>query len=107
MPVSLALAPAFPVRGVAISTIAAGIKSDGSSDMVLMQLSASAATAAVFTKNAFCAAPVTLCREHMSESQGAIHALLINSGNANAGTCLLYTSPSPRDATLSRMPSSA
>ena len=27
--------------------------------------------------------------------------------NTNAGTCLLYTSPSPRDATLSRMPSSA
>ena len=25
----------------------------------------------------------------------------------NAGFCLLYTSPSPRDATLSRMPSSA
>ena len=25
----------------------------------------------------------------------------------NAGICLLYTSPSPRDATLSRMPSSA
>ena len=25
----------------------------------------------------------------------------------NADTCLLYTSPSPRDATLSRMPSSA
>ena len=25
----------------------------------------------------------------------------------NEGTCLLYTSPSPRDATLSRMPSSA
>ena len=24
-----------------------------------------------------------------------------------SGTCLLYTSPSPRDATLSRMPSSA
>ena len=26
---------------------------------------------------------------------------------ANAGTCLLYTSPSPRDRTRSRMPSSA
>ena len=25
----------------------------------------------------------------------------------NLGSCLLYTSPSPRDATLSRMPSSA
>ena len=31
---------------------------------------------------------------------GSITAILIN-------TCLLYTSPSPRDATLSRMPSSA
>ena len=33
-----------------------------------------------------------------------------SSGTAAAawgGTCLLYTSPSPRDATLSRMPSSA
>ena len=27
--------------------------------------------------------------------------------NTKAKTCLLYTSPSPRDATLSRMPSSA
>ena len=27
--------------------------------------------------------------------------------DAAADTCLLYTSPSPRDATLSRMPSSA
>ena len=26
---------------------------------------------------------------------------------SNSGSCLLYTSPSPRDATLSRMPSSA
>ena len=26
---------------------------------------------------------------------------------AQSATCLLYTSPSPRDATLSRMPSSA
>ena len=27
--------------------------------------------------------------------------------NLKTGPCLLYTSPSPRDATLSRMPSSA
>ena len=27
--------------------------------------------------------------------------------NADSGTCLLYTSPSPRDGLLSRMPSSA
>ena len=30
-----------------------------------------------------------------------------NGGSGDATTCLLYTSPSPRDATLSRMPSSA
>ena len=30
-----------------------------------------------------------------------------NFGNANLNTCLLYTSPSPRDGLLSRMPSSA
>ena len=31
---------------------------------------------------------------------------VVGSGNT-AHSCLLYTSPSPRDATLSRMPSSA
>ena len=33
-----------------------------------------------------------------TQSQASLH---------HRGTCLLYTSPSPRDATLSRMPSSA
>ena len=36
--------------------------------------------------------------------------LIVGLGNIGAeyvNTCLLYTSPSPRDATLSRMPSSA
>ena len=39
----------------------------------------------------------------------ATHASSVeNAGaGARAGACLLYTSPSPRDATLSRMPSSA
>ena len=31
----------------------------------------------------------------------------VHDDNGNRGSCLLYTSPSPRDATLSRMPSSA
>ena len=38
---------------------------------------------------------------------GAIAAWRRDGGGALRGTCLLYTSPSPRDATLSRMPSSA
>jgi len=36
----------------------------------------------------------------------AVGAALIATG-VHPGACLLYTSPSPRDATLSRMPSSA
>ena len=39
----------------------------------------------------------------LKQSEDVFHN--INSRNTN--TCLLYTSPSPRDATLSRMPSSA
>ena len=37
----------------------------------------------------------------------ALVELDIPAGKAQAFTCLLYTSPSPRDGLLSRMPSSA
>ena len=37
----------------------------------------------------------------------AAENLLYRNVEVEAETCLLYTSPSPRDATLSRMPSSA
>jgi len=86
VPVNLSLAPAKSVAGVQLTTVAAGIKVDGSADMVLIRLAEQSSTAAVFTLNAFCAAPVILCREHLSTSKGATQALLINSGNANAGT---------------------
>ena len=36
-----------------------------------------------------------------------ISKFLISNNVGYSGICLLYTSPSPRDATLSRMPSSA
>ncbi|NCW52011.1 MAG: bifunctional glutamate N-acetyltransferase/amino-acid acetyltransferase ArgJ, partial [Betaproteobacteria bacterium] len=42
--------------------------------------------AGVFTRNRFCAAPVHVCRKHLALSQGAIRALVVNTGNANAGT---------------------
>ena len=41
----------------------------------------------------------------ISTAMGAL--LIFLCVGALIGTCLLYTSPSPRDATLSRMPSSA
>ena len=36
-----------------------------------------------------------------------LHDMDIHAGAPDVWACLLYTSPSPRDATLSRMPSSA
>lgn len=53
-------------------------------DLALVKCAASTAAAAVFTQNRFCAAPVTVARRHLG--QCAPRALIINSGNANAGT---------------------
>ncbi len=73
-----------PVAGIRWGSAAAGIKKNGSTDLALMEIAEGARCAAVFTSNAFCAAPVTVARRHLS--QGATRYLLINSGNANAGT---------------------
>lgn len=86
MPVNLNLKPALPVKGVRIATVAAGIKARGAVDMVLFHLAPETRCATLLTQNAFCAAPVTVCRQHMKSNAGTVHALLINSGNANAGT---------------------
>ena len=47
----------------------------------------------------------------VNEGDGSVDLGIFISGNAGEFVphviCLLYTSPSPRDATLSRMPSSA
>ena len=73
-----------PVKGVRLATTSAGIKKPGRQDVVLIELASGSHTAAVYTRNAFCAAPVLLAREH--QQQSSTRYLLINSGNANAGT---------------------
>ena len=75
-----------PVAGVRLATVSAGIKKPGRKDLVLMELAESAVAASVFTRNAFCAAPVTVAREHLRAAEGRPRYLLINTGNANAGT---------------------
>ncbi len=74
----------LPVAGVELAAIAAGIKSGNHDDLVLVKLDQGSSCAAVFTRNAFCAAPVVIARDHLR--QASPRALLINSGNANAGT---------------------
>ncbi len=75
-----------PVPGVRVGTTSAGIKSPGRSDLVLLEMVLGSHCAAVFTRNAFCAAPVTVAREHLLNTAGQPRYLLINTGNANAGT---------------------
>lgn len=72
------------VKGIKLAAVAAGIRYSGRDDLVLMELAEGSATAAVFTLNAFCAAPVTVAKTHLE--QAGPRYLLINSGNANAGT---------------------
>ncbi|NND67212.1 MAG: bifunctional glutamate N-acetyltransferase/amino-acid acetyltransferase ArgJ [Halioglobus sp.] len=75
-----------PVAGVRLGTTAAGIKTPGRRDLVLIEAAAGTQCAAVFTQNAFCAAPVTVAREHLAAAGGCPRYLLVNTGNANAGT---------------------
>ena len=72
------------VAGVRLATAAAGIRYQGRDDLVLIEVTKGGACAAVFTRNAFCAAPVVVAKEHLAK--GPIRYLLINAGNANAGT---------------------
>lgn len=74
----------YVVDGIRLSAISAGIKASGRRDLVLIEICEQATTAAVFTRNAFCAAPVTVARRHLALKSPRY--LLINSGNANAGT---------------------
>ncbi len=72
------------VPGVRLGVTQSGIKYAGRDDLVVMAFDEGATAAGVFTRNAFCAAPVILARRHLQS--GGVRAFVINSGNANAGT---------------------
>ena len=72
------------VPGIRLGVAQAGIKHPNRDDLTLIEISEGSATAAVFTQNAFRAAPV-LVAERNNEAISARY-ILINSGNANAGT---------------------
>ena len=85
MPVGLdAPASLAAVAGVRIATAELGGRSKRRDDLTLFELGAGASCAATFTRNAFCAAPVTVAREHLARASPRY--LLVNAGNANAGT---------------------
>ncbi len=74
-----------PVAGIRIGVVEAGVRKANRKDVTVMLIDEGASVAGVFTQNRFCAAPVQMCREHLAQNIG-IRAILINTGNANAGT---------------------
>ena len=75
----------FPIAGVRLGVTEAGVRKANRKDLTVVLLDQGTAVAGVFTQNRFCAAPVQICREHLARTYD-IRALLINTGNANAGT---------------------
>ncbi|WP_017942796.1 MULTISPECIES: bifunctional glutamate N-acetyltransferase/amino-acid acetyltransferase ArgJ [unclassified Thioalkalivibrio] len=73
-----------PVPGIRLAATAAGIRYAGRDDLVLIDAGPEATIAALYTTNAFRAAPVVVAAEH--QARGTARWLLINAGNANAGT---------------------
>lgn len=88
MPVNLSApdpARLLPVAGVRIGVAEAGVRKANRKDLTVFLLDEGASVGGVFTRNRFCAAPVQICRERLAGGE-AIRAMVINTGNANAGT---------------------
>ena len=74
----------LPVAGVRLGVAEAAIKKPGRKDLLVIALPEGSRVGGVFTRNAFAAAPVQLCRQRLGGAP--VRALLVNSGNANAAT---------------------
>lgn len=73
-------------RGFRAAGVTAGMKPSGRPDLGLLVADEGRSAAGLFTTNAFAAAPVRLSRQRLS--RGGAQAVLVNSGQANAGTGL-------------------
>jgi len=93
MPVNLPeINPALltPIKGISLGWAESNIKTPNRKDLLVIEISDNSSVSGVFTQNRFCAAPVTLCKKHLAavknNDKANIKALVINTGNANAGT---------------------
>jgi glutamate N-acetyltransferase/amino-acid N-acetyltransferase len=74
-----------PVAGVELGVAMAGVRKPNRKDLLVVRLAPGASVSGVFTRNRFCAAPVLLAKQNLGAGKG-IRALVVNTGNANAGT---------------------
>jgi glutamate N-acetyltransferase / amino-acid N-acetyltransferase len=82
MTVGSVVFPEMPaISTIKLNAVSAGIKKNNQLDLMIIELPVGATVAGVFTQNAFCAAPVTICKQHITQQPRYI---VVNSGNANA-----------------------
>ena len=58
----------LPVAGVRLGVTEAGIRKANRRDLTVIELAEGSRAAGVFTRNRFCAAPVQVCKAHLSIS---------------------------------------
>ncbi|CAA7611433.1 Arginine biosynthesis bifunctional protein ArgJ (Includes: Glutamate N-acetyltransferase; Amino-acid acetyltransferase) [Candidatus Terasakiella magnetica] len=84
-PLAPASFPAMPViRGVRLASHACGVRYQGRTDLLMVEMDAGTSAAGVFTRSLTASAPVEWCREAVAK--GRARVLVVNSGNANAFT---------------------
>jgi glutamate N-acetyltransferase/amino-acid N-acetyltransferase len=76
----------LPVAGIDLGVARAAIRKPDRKDLLLVRIAEGACVGGVFTQNRLCAAPVVVAREHLAKAGQSIRALVVNTGNANAGT---------------------
>ena len=78
-----------PLAGVRLATVAAGVRYQQRTDVLLALLAPGTQVAGVFTTSKTASAPVLWCRDKLKGAQspnGSARVLVVNSGNANAFT---------------------
>ena len=73
-----------PLAGVRLATVAAGVRYQQRTDVLLAILAPGTQVAGVFTTSKTASAPVLWCRDKLKGGEGRV--LVVNSGNANAFT---------------------
>src|SRR3984885_3822396 len=90
-PLAVPLPELPPLAGVRLSATAAGIRYQGRTDVVMMEVAAGSSVAGVFTSNKCPGAPVDWCRASLKG--GKARMVVVNAGNAN-----VFTGKPGRDA---------
>jgi glutamate N-acetyltransferase/amino-acid N-acetyltransferase len=83
-PLAVPLPALPPVAGVTLGTAAAGVRYQGRTDVMMMELAAGTTVAGVFTRNQCPGAPVDWSRRSLGK--GRARGLVVNAGNANVFT---------------------